>query len=671
MKAVTLENSLSDAQDGPAKPPLTLRLLHVEDDPNDALLCQLQLEEAGLRVKADVVAFKEDFLEALSANSYDVVLTDYKLPGWSGMEVLRLLQADGRDIPCILVTGSVGEEIAAKCIKLGATDYILKDRPTRLPFSIASALEERSQREKRKEAEKSRNRLASIVESSLDAIIGTSDDGRIMNWNPGAEHMFGYSAEEVFELPLSNFFDHDAAQGQASNGQTIQRYESRGTRKTGELIDLAVTISPILNSDGSPGGSSAIVRDITESKRQQAELLTSQKLEAIGQLAGGVAHDFNNLLTVINGYARMLRRKGGAAGLSEADLSKLEAISQAGERGQQLTKQLLLFSRKQITQLRPLNLNTLVLGFLDMLRPLIGADVELRTVLAEGLAPIMGDSGQMEQVIMNLVLNARDAMPGGGVVTIETANGSDGIVIMTVADTGIGMSAEVQARIFEPFFTTKDVGRGTGLGLSTSCGIIARCHGKLRVSSEPGKGTTFIIELPACAAAETNGLNAEVTATAGTADGAERSSGTILLAEDDQTVRNFIAGSLPDGGYQDLAAENGRHALEMFESYRGPLYALVTDVVMPEMGGPLLAEKARAVRPDLPVLFVSGYVDRGVKDEDVAARSYAFLEKPFSAEQLLNAVRGLPIAGHPQPIAGQPQPGGDAFEVPLKEELAR
>jgi PAS domain S-box-containing protein len=629
--------ALSDLPGSPAR---TLRVLHAEDEPNDAFLCELQLKEAGLDIQTDVVATKQDFSAALKENQYDLVLTDFKLPGWSGMEVLRILEADGRDIPCILLTGSVGEEIAAKCIKQGATDYVLKDRPARLPFAIASALEEKIQREKHKESERKSQVLASIVESSLDAIIGTTEDGKIVNWNPGAERMFGYSAEEVYGTPLSNLVPDGEPKGEpnAPNpGKAIARYETQGATKSGTVMDLAVTVSPILNSAGAATGRSAIVRDITETKRQQREQLTTQKLEAIGQLAGGVAHDFNNLLTVINGYARMLRRKGSA------DPEKLEAIVQAGERGQRLTKQLLTFSRKQITQFVPLNLNTLVLGFMDMLRPLIGADIELRTVLAPDLPSVFADPGQLEQVIMNLVVNARDAMPEGGKVVITTsslsreeAGNESGMVTLAVSDTGVGMSPEVQARIFEPFFTTKEVGRGTGLGLATSCGIVAKCKGKLQVSSVLGKGTTFTIELPACAG---DGVEQATEAVAG--ETTKAGSGTILLAEDDATVRAFVRSTLEDRGYQVLAAENGRKALELCGSFSGPIQALVTDVVMPEMNGRTLAQQVRLIRPGLKVLFVSGYVDKGLKEEDLSEGSSAFLEKPFTGEALLKILGGF------------------------------
>ena len=608
-----------------------LRLLHVEDEPNDSLLCQLQLEKAGLAVSADVVASRENFLEALRTTAYDIILTDYKLRGWSGIEVLRILREEARDIPCILLTGSVGEEIAVKCIKLGAADYILKDRPARLPFAITSALEEKRERGKRQEAELSRNRLVSIVESSPDAIIAASEEGNILNWNPGAEIMFGYSAQEVCGTPLANLFSGEAA----GESEGIQRYETKGTKKNGEVMDLAVTISPIRNAAGnsaSAAGTSAIVRDVTAARHQQRELVIAQKLEAVGQLAGGIAHDFNNLLTVINGYARMLQRKGSA------DPTKVGAILEAGERGQRLTKQLLMFSRKQITQLKPLDLNALVLGFLDMLRLLTGAGIELRAVLAPGVACVLADPGQMEQVIMNLVVNARDAMPDGGSIVIETRNlggPESGTVSLSVTDSGVGMSLEVQTRIFEPFFSTKEAGRGTGLGLSTSAGIIAHFKGQLRVASELGRGTTFTIQLPACAmpgAAQCGcPVPEEVVVTAG--------SGTILIAEDDPTVREFVLSVLQDRGYHVLAAENGSKALELCTGYAGPIHALVTDVVMPEMNGRTLAERVKLLRPGLKVLFVSGYVDQGLSDEDISSPAYAFLEKPFTGEALLSVLK--------------------------------
>lgn len=626
-----------------------LRLLYVADDRNDVLLCVNQLEQSGIAVNADFVTSREGFLAAIrSKKNYHIVLSDFRLSGWSGIEVLRILKEDERDIPSIIVTSSVAEGIAVECIKQGATDYILKDRPARLPLAVMRAIEQRSERKRRKGAERIRNRLASIVESSLDAIIGAGEQGDIVTWNPGAEQMFGYSAEEVQGLALSSLFDGDISDGTSVIGRTteirraIQRCEAQGIRKNGDRIDVAVTISPIRNADGTLEGSSAIVRDITESKRLQKEFLTTQKLEAIGQLAGGVAHDFNNLLTVINGYARMLCRNGGTA-----DPAKLEAIVQAGERGQRLTKQLLAFSRKQITQFRPLNLNSVVLGFLDMLHPLIGADIELRTILAPDLAAVRADSGQIEQVIMNLVVNARDAMPDGGTIIIRTQNVSPetskngfGSVTLTVSDSGIGMSPEIQSRIFEPFFTTKEANRGTGLGLSTSYGIISDSQGQLKVTSEIGLGTTFTIQLPALPA-----QSAELAAATTIRQALPTaSSGTILLAEDDPTVRTFVLSILQDQGYHVLAAENGKKALELCTSHPGFIGALVTDVVMPELSGRELAQRARLIHPHLKVLFVSGYINRGLRDEDISNPSNAFLEKPFTVDSLLKIVAGFLVS---------------------------
>jgi two-component system cell cycle sensor histidine kinase/response regulator CckA len=637
MKMATIETSKTATV-------VPLRVLHAEDEPSDALLCQFQLETAGVPVQRDVVTTREDFLRALAATNYDVVLTDYKLPGWSGLEVLQILHKDERQIPCILVTGAVGEEIAAECIKLGATDYILKDRPARLPLAIRAAIEERNAKERRRETETIRNRLASIVESSPDAIIGTSETGSILSWNPGAEAMFGYAQAEVMGQPLANLFCQvkDGAEAAFEEllpvNASIQRYEAEGRKKNGEVMLLAVTLSPILHSDGGVSGTSAIVRDVTQEGRRQKELFSNQKMEAIGQLAGGVAHDFNNLLTVINGYARMLKRKACP------DPEKLDAILQAGERGQRLTKQLLAFSRQQMTQLVPVDLNALVNGFLNMLRPLIGAHVELRTTLAPELSCVLADPGQMEQVIMNLVVNARDAMPDGGTIHIETrtvrASGEEEAptVELSVSDTGMGMTPEVQARIFEPFFTTKEVGKGTGLGLAATRGIVARCDGKLAVTSELGKGTSFSLRLPACGAAHTpcaeNSSSDDVTAA--------QCSGTIVLAEDEPGVRDFAKSVLSECGYQVLVAENGRLALDLCASHSGPIVALVTDVAMPEMSGPTLAARARLARPDLRVLYLSGYIKRGLTGNDITQTASGFLQKPFSAEDLIHAIRILP-----------------------------
>jgi PAS domain S-box-containing protein len=461
--------------------------------------------------------------------------------------------------------------------------------------------------------------------------------------------MFGYSAVEAQGLSLWCLLNEsncnpDAKIRAKETGAAIKRYEAKGIRKNGGRLDVAVTVSPVRKTDGTQDGISAIVRDITEGNRLQKEFLTAQKLEAIGQLAGGVAHDFNNLLTVINGYARMLHRKGGTA-----DPAKLEAIVQAGERGQRLTKQLLAFSRKQITQFKPLNLNSVVLGFMDMLQPLIGAEIKLRTMLAQDLAAVQADAGQIEQVIMNLVVNARDAMPKGGTITIQTRNvgpeeaaDEHGAVTLAVSDTGIGMSQEVQARLFEPFFTTKEIGKGTGLGLSASYGIVTHSGGQLTAASELGMGTTFTIRLPALPAhtpdPERLGAVSEVLP--------GLNSGTILLAEDDPTVRKYVLTVLQEHGYQVLAAENGSKALELFERHQRSIDALITDVAMPELNGRELAEQARLIRPELKVLFVSGYVDQRLSEKDMSNPSNAFLAKPFTGDSLLNMVASFLRAGH-------------------------
>ena len=306
----------------------------------------------------DLVTLQEEFLAALHANTYDIVLADYRLPSWSGLDALALVRSEDKDIPFILFTGTVGEETAVECIKKGATDYVLKDRPARLPHAVRRALHERFLRAERRRAERSRDLLASIVQSSDDAIIGMSLDGSIVSWNRGAEGIYGYSAEEIKGQPVHMLFDpRRAHELQATletlrRGDSIERYETSGIRKDGGVIEMAVTMSAI--RDGRITGISAIARDITQQKRLQKDFLSAQKMEAVGLLAAGIAHDFNNLLTVVTGYSSLAMSQ---LGKDEHLYTEIQEINKAGERAASLTRQLLAFSRKQVMQPRVINLN--------------------------------------------------------------------------------------------------------------------------------------------------------------------------------------------------------------------------------------------------------------------------------------------------------------------------
>jgi PAS domain S-box-containing protein len=629
-------------QPGPA-----WRVLYVEDSARDAALCRRQLEQAGYRPIVDVVASPEEFENALRQQTYDVVLADYNLPDWSGMEALQMLQRDGRDIPFILVTGTVGEETAVECIKQGATDYVLKDRQARLPLAIERALDEKRVREERRQAERSRDLLAAIVQSSDDAIVGADLDGRIVSWNRGAERIYGFIADEIRGRSVSVLFLPHSEELQSvkqafQRGENLDRHETKGVREDGAVIDVSVTISRIQSDAGNFAGASMIARDITEHKRLQQEFCVSQKMDAIGRLAAGVAHDFNNLLTVIAGYSTLLlgdmsEDDPGYAGICE--------IHKAGERAAALTRQLLAFCRKQPLEPKTLNINSIVADMHRMLQPLIGEDIDLVTVLHPALGSTKADPGQIEQVIMNLALNARDAMPNGGKLTLETANVefdtadaerhisiSPGVYVMlAMTDTGIGMTPEIQARIFEPFFTTKGQGEGTGLGLATVYGIVKQSGGTILVHSEPGHGTTFKIYLPAVQEAPVTRDSAAQPSPSG---GTE----TVLVVEDEDAIRRLVCSVLKKAGYTVLEAKNGNEALRIAEGREGGIDLMISDIVMPCMGGAELASRLASSRPGMKVMFISGYTDNAIHQHGVLPNA-VFLEKPFLPKTLARKVR--------------------------------
>ncbi len=389
----------------------------------------------------------------------------------------------------------------------------------------------------------------------------------------------------------------------------------------------------------------AIVNDVTERKLLEAQFRQAQKMEAVGTLAGGIAHDFNNLLTVISGYSYMLRE----ALQDDRKLAEdVQQIEQAAEKATGLTRQLLAFSRRQVLQPKTLGLNQVVQGMEKMLRRMIGEDIELITVSAPELGQVRADLGQIEQVIMNLAVNARDAMPRGGKLVFETENveldeayarshmgaRTGCYVQLAVSDTGVGMDAETMSHIFEPFFTTKEMGRGTGLGLSTVYGIVKQSGGYIWVYSEPGHGSTFKIYLP-----RVEGEHEHPAPALG--ENARRGSSTILLVEDDEAVRELATRILRQHGYAVLPASGGAEAELLCRRFEGKIHLLVSDVVMPGMSGAKLARRLRRQRPEIRVLFLSGYTDNAVQPHGILKSSTAFLQKPFTAHALAEKVASV------------------------------
>jgi PAS domain S-box-containing protein len=459
------------------------------------------------------------------------------------------------------------------------------------------------------------------------------------------ERVLGWSMEEIRERNLDIIAE---CYPEPEDRQRVRDFIARSdgqwgdfrTRtRAGRVIDTTWARVHLSN-----GVSIGIGQDITERKALEEELRQAHKMEAIGQLAGGIAHDFNNLLTAVIGYSELAIAESKQG---EPLSTYLGQIRQAGDRAEALTHQLLAFSRKQVLQPKLLNLNSVVSGIESLLRRLIREDIELRTVLAADLGTVKADPGQIEQVIVNLAVNARDAMPGGGkTLTIETSNvdlGADSTlavepgpyVTLAVSDTGAGMDEQTISHLFEPFFTTKEPSKGTGLGLATVYGIIKQSGGNIAVYSEPGTGSTFTIYLPRVDSA------ADLYQPAHEPEMARQGTETILLAEDDEIVRRLVIEVLQRYGYQVLEASSTAEAILIGERHPGPIKLLLSDVVMPEMNGPELSSRLQKLRPELKVLYMSGYTDNAIVLQRMADEARNFIQKPFVPDALVRRVREI------------------------------
>ncbi|HEV2827899.1 MAG TPA: response regulator [Pyrinomonadaceae bacterium] len=504
----------------------------------------------------------------------------------------------------------------------------------------------------------------SIFENAVEGIFQSTPEGRLISANPALARMLGYKSpqdliESVTEIEQQLYVEPDR---RAEFVKLLQEdgvgrgFVAQLRRKDGSLIWALGNARVVRDASGQLVCYEGSVEDITERKQLEEQLRQSQKMEAVGQLAGGIAHDFNNLLTAINGYSDLTLKN-----LTEDSplRSKVEQIKKAGVRAASLTRQLLAFSRKQVLQPVVLDINSLVTDVSKMLRRLVGEDIEFVTLLRPKTGNVNADPGQIEQVLMNLVVNARDAMPKGGKIVIETANAEfdEGYaeqhvavnpgpyVMLAVSDTGTGMDEETRARIFEPFFTTKELGKGTGLGLSTVYGIVKQSGGFIWAYSELGKGTTFKVYLP-CIAQLAEGYKRNVEPKS-----ARRGTETILLVEDDKTVRDLVREVLRDYGYKVLVAVNGEDALSVAERHEAAIHLLLTDVVMPGMGGRILANRLSEARPEMKMLFMSGYTDDAIVHHGVLDADTPFIQKPFPPHVLAQRVRDV--------LDGQPTSQGD------------
>jgi two-component system, cell cycle sensor histidine kinase and response regulator CckA len=628
-----------------------IKVLLVEDDPAaiDVLLANLA-EVTTARFDLTPAQALSSAIEELERTRFDVVLLDLGLPDSKGLGTLAAVHKTAPRVPIVVLTGHSDEALAVRAAQTGAQDYLVKglvDNQS-LVRSIRYAIERKRGEEALRQSEE-RLRFALAA-----ARMG------IWEWQPREDHLT--LSDELVELlgvdarTFPGTFDgllsimHPDDRESVRVAAQMAREQRSGSNGHGndDRFEVAFRLAPKARSDsrwvltkgrvvrtaaGMASRLTGTMMDVTEHKQLEARLLQSQKLESIGRLAGGVAHDFNNLLTVILGAGYLAERDPL---LPPTSREHLESIREAAERASQLTSQLLAFARKQVFQLRVLDAGDVVREMQGMLRRLIGEDVELRTSLAPGLWPLRADRAQLEQVLVNLSVNGRDAMPGGGALTIETRNvtlGPDdaarvGVaagewVRLAVSDTGVGMDESIKEHIFEPFFTTK--GRaGTGLGLATCYGIVTQLGGTITVETAPGKGSTFTVLLPR--------VRERVEVATKQADAVQGGRETVLIVEDEPLVRNLATNGLALHGYRVLAAASGQEALELL---RGATHVdlLVTDVIMPGMGGRALAEQARVVRPSMKLVFMSGYTETELPP------GAAFLQKPFTPAVLARTVR--------------------------------
>jgi len=633
----------------------TVRVLVVDDSASDAKLVVAELLRQGFELEWERVETMATFRSALLGSTWDVVLCDWTMPTLTAKDAHATLRETGLDIPFIIVTGTIGEEKAADAMRSGVHDVVLKDRLARLAPAIEREIRDRKLRHRHRISEA---RFTLLAESGIIGIAFGDLHGKLQDANDTYLRMLGYSRQDL-EGGEMRWADLTAPGWGAADAVAVRTLEATGVAAPWELEMLHKdgTRVPVLIGIAmlDPPNCVAFTADLTERKRVERALRTTeehlrqaQKMEALGGLAAGVAHDFNNLLSVILSNTELAVQQIEGNDELKADLIE---VQRAGERAAVLTRQLLAFSRKQVLQPRVLNLNDVLRDLESLLKRLIREDVELTLSCGVDLPNVNVDPGQIEQVVVNLAVNARDAMPAGGKLIVETLSAPaepagaardavESWVMLTVRDTGSGIDAATQARMFEPFFTTKEQGKGTGLGLSTVLGIVEQSGGSISVDSEVGRGTTFTVLLPAARSREKERSQRPD-------DTAPRGIETILLVDDDAAVRTVVCSILKRRGYRVLAAEGALDALRVWERDSTTIDLLVTDVVMPHMSGRQLAERLRLLRPGLRVLFMSGYTDDSVVHEGVSDGGIAFLQKPITPATLSRKVREVLDAVRP------------------------
>jgi two-component system cell cycle sensor histidine kinase/response regulator CckA len=636
----------------------SLGILVVEDDDGLRRLICKRLERKKLKVEA--LGTGEDALVRIMSNPDVLLLLDYKLPDMTGRELIENLVGNGYSVPVVVITGHGDERIAVDMMKLGARDYLVKDQALLevLPQVMEQIHDQISTQKKlsrvKKALHESEERFRMLFNRGTDAIfvqeIKNGGYGNFLEVNDIACQRLGYTREELLQMSMKNIeipIDSDTGKetaGLPTNSAAAKQYhlyEAIQITKQGKQICVENN-SHFIDLEEKPA-ILCISRDITRRKQLEEQLLQAQKMEAIGKLAGGIAHDFNNLLTAIMGYSELVLVN------MEPDnphRENLEEIRLAGKRASSLTHQLLAFSRKQVLKPKILNLNQVVKGMERMLQRIIGEDIHLNSQLEPQLNKIKADNGQLEQIILNLTVNAVDAMPNGGTLIIKTQNEKiphnasslspdsrpGNFVCLSFFDSGEGIDKKVIPQIFEPFFTTK--ANGTGLGLSVVYGIVKQHNGWINVDSEPGGGTTFRIYFPALVSSEEENPEQELSLMEFGGNGEK-----ILFVEDEIGVRELSAKALRDYGYEVIEARNAGEAREIFEKQKGNFHLVVCDIILPDKNGIELMENIQSLHPNTKILFISGYADHRSQWTDVVKKGVPFLQKPYSLVDLLKMIK--------------------------------
>jgi two-component system, cell cycle sensor histidine kinase and response regulator CckA len=757
-----------------------LHVMLIENSRADAELNLHELERAGFKCMPQIIETRAEFLEQVGRFPFDIVLADYRLPGWTGMDAFSAMRQAGRDVPFILVTGILGEEVAVECIKQGITDYVLKEHLARLPLVVARALEERALRDARglmvqalRESEA--NSLFLFAHNPLPMWVFESEALRILQVNEAAISHYGYGLMEFLQMKATDLHPGEEvsmllAAFQSITAEAMHAGQWHHRRKDGSIVDVEMflhrieyfgraaalvvaqditerkraeeerqkfftlvenshdfiavadlrdnveyvnpagrailgivnadavkgthsvdyvvpedlplvydTILPALQSSGHWEGElrfrhwqtgqarpmdfvgfqvkdlhtgearfvATVSRDMTERRALEQQLRQAQKFEAIGQLAGGIAHDFNNVIGAILGWAELGEEQAASSNVTLE--SYFKKIHSQCDRVTALVHQLLAFARRQILEPRNFTLNQTVHDVLNLLDKVIGKDIEIKTDLTDDLSAVRADPTQIEQVLMNLCINSRDAMPKGGRITIETHNAGFSkddcrrtlelqpgrFAELRVTDTGTGMDAATRERIFEPFFTTKGTGKGTGLGLATVYGIVKQHNGFIQVESEPGQGSTFRIFLPVNETATESELRPAAVDDLPVRGGTE----TILLAEDHDGICEMAQSVLKAKGYGVLLAHDGDEAVEVFTTHRDRISLVLLDVIMPRRSGPEVFAAIKALNLGVSVVFAPGYSNEIATLADLVERGVAVLRKPYSPSVLCRRVR--------------------------------